>query len=96
MMNKKSRLFGRLYLLALVFSISSAPAVAGEWTWEPVGILKDSVGFFMNNPRLTDASSWIQELNLDENSTEATLTGDTTDGKHILGTDTVNIVPKAK
>jgi hypothetical protein len=37
-----------------------------------------------------------QELNLDENSTEATLTGDTTDGKQILGTDTVNIVPKAK
>ena len=37
-----------------------------------------------------------QELNLDENSTEATLTGDTTDGKHIKGTDTVNIVPKGK
>jgi len=34
------------------------------------------------------------ELNLDENSTEATLAGDTTDGKPIQGTDTVNIVPK--
>ena len=33
-----------------------------------------------------------QELNLDENSTEVTLTGDTTDGKHIQSTDTVNIV----
>jgi hypothetical protein len=37
-----------------------------------------------------------QDLDLDENSTEATLTGDTTDGKHIEGTDTVNIVPKGK
>ena len=33
-----------------------------------------------------------QELDLDENSTDATLTGDTTDGKHIMGTDTVNVV----
>ncbi len=33
-----------------------------------------------------------QELNLDDNSTEATLTGDITDGKHIQGTDSVNIV----
>jgi hypothetical protein len=37
-----------------------------------------------------------QELNLDENSTEATLTSDTTDGKHIEGTDAVNIVPGSK
>jgi len=37
-----------------------------------------------------------QELALDEDSTEATLTGDTTDGKHIRGTDTVNIVTKGK
>jgi hypothetical protein len=37
-----------------------------------------------------------QELNSDENSTEATLTGDTTDGKHIKGSDSVNIVPKGK
>jgi hypothetical protein len=37
-----------------------------------------------------------QELDLDENSTEATLTGDTTDGKHIQGTDSVNIVPRGK
>ena len=35
-----------------------------------------------------------QELNLDQNSTEATLTGDTSDGLHIRGTDTVNIVPR--
>jgi hypothetical protein len=34
-----------------------------------------------------------QELNLDENSTEATLTGKTTGGQPITGTDTVNIVP---
>jgi len=37
-----------------------------------------------------------QELGLDESSTEATLTGDNTDGKHIEGTDAVNIVPKRK
>ena len=37
-----------------------------------------------------------QELNLDENSTEAVLIGDTTDGLHIKGTDGVNIVPKGK
>ena len=37
-----------------------------------------------------------QELDLDENSTGATLTGDTTDAKHIQGTDSVNIVPKDK
>lgn len=35
-----------------------------------------------------------QELDLDENSTGATLTGETWDGILILGTDTVNIVPK--
>ena len=37
-----------------------------------------------------------EDLNLNENSTEATLTGDTTDGKHIRGTDTVNIMPSGK
>ena len=37
-----------------------------------------------------------EELDLGENSAEATLTGDTTDGKHIKGTDAVNIVPKGK
>jgi len=37
-----------------------------------------------------------QELNLDENSTEATLTGNTYDGTPIQGTDTINIVPKGK
>jgi hypothetical protein len=37
-----------------------------------------------------------QDLDLDENSTGATLTGDTTAGKHIQGTDTVNIVLKGK
>jgi hypothetical protein len=38
-----------------------------------------------------------QELvDLDENSTEATLTGYTYGGEFIWGTDTVNIVPKAK
>lgn len=35
-----------------------------------------------------------QELNLEENSTEATLTGETYGGNPIEGTDTVNIVPK--
>jgi hypothetical protein len=34
-----------------------------------------------------------QELDLDEDSTEATLTGTTFDGVPIEGTDTVNIVP---
>ena len=34
-----------------------------------------------------------QELVLDENSTEATLTGDNTNGKSFWGTDDVNIVP---
>lgn len=34
-----------------------------------------------------------QDLNLDENSTEATLTGTTYGGQPIQGTDTVNIVP---
>ena len=38
-----------------------------------------------------------QELvDLDENSTEATLTGSTFDGQPIQGTDTVKIVPKGK
>jgi len=37
-----------------------------------------------------------QDLNLDESSTGATLTGDTNDEKHIRGTNTVNIVPKGK
>ena len=37
-----------------------------------------------------------QELNLDKNSTEATLTGYTSGGEFIWGTDTVNIVPKGK
>lgn len=37
-----------------------------------------------------------QELNLDENSTEACLTGQTTDGQSIHGCDSVNIVPKGK
>jgi len=35
-----------------------------------------------------------QELDLDENSTEATLTGSTYGGQAIQGVDTVNIVPK--
>ncbi len=37
-----------------------------------------------------------QELHLDENSTEATLTGYTHDGEFIWGTDTVNIVSKGE
>jgi len=37
-----------------------------------------------------------QDLNLTEDSTEATLTGMTDDGQPIEGTDTVNIVPKGK
>ncbi|HUV56184.1 MAG TPA: hypothetical protein VMV84_03020 [Dehalococcoidales bacterium] len=37
-----------------------------------------------------------QELDLDEDSTEATLTGATDTGQPIEGTDTVNIVPKKK
>jgi hypothetical protein len=37
-----------------------------------------------------------QELNLTQDSAEATLTGETTDGTHITGTDKVNIVPKKK
>jgi len=37
-----------------------------------------------------------QELGLNGDSTEATLTGTTTDGTPIQGTDTVNIVPKGK
>ena len=37
-----------------------------------------------------------QELNLAEDSTEATLTGETLDGVQIEGTDTVNIVPEDK
>lgn len=35
-----------------------------------------------------------QELSLDQDSVEATLTGMTTDGFHIMATDSVNIVPK--
>ena len=37
-----------------------------------------------------------QDLNLKPTSTEATLTGSTTAGGPIKGTDTVNIVPKGK
>jgi hypothetical protein len=33
-----------------------------------------------------------QELTIPSGSTDATLTGDTTDGLHIMGTDSVNIV----
>ena len=40
---------------------------------------------------------WIQSLNLDENSTEATLSGLTGDGQAFEGTDTVTIIkPKGK
>ena len=40
---------------------------------------------------------WIQSLNLDENSTEATLSGLTRDGQAFEGTDTVTIIkPKGK
>jgi hypothetical protein len=40
---------------------------------------------------------WIKKLNLDENSTEATLTGKTKDGKSFKGTDKVTILkPKSK
>ena len=35
-----------------------------------------------------------QELNLTEDSTEAVLTGETFDGISIIGSDSVNIVPK--
>ncbi len=38
----------------------------------------------------------VQHLNLDMNSTEATLTGNTKKDVPVLGTDTVNIVPAAK
>ena len=37
-----------------------------------------------------------RELDLDENSAEATLTGETYGGTPIQGTDTVKIVPKGK
>jgi hypothetical protein len=37
-----------------------------------------------------------EELGLNQDSTQATLTADTTDGKHIRGTDSVNIVPHNK
>jgi hypothetical protein len=37
-----------------------------------------------------------QELDLDEDSTEATLTGETSDEMQIEGTDMVNIVPKSR
>lgn len=37
-----------------------------------------------------------QDLNLTPSSTSASLTADTTDGSHVKGTDTVNIVPKGK
>jgi len=37
-----------------------------------------------------------QDLDLDENSTEATLLGTTYGGIAVEGTDTVNIVPKGK
>jgi hypothetical protein len=37
-----------------------------------------------------------QDLNLTQDSTEATLTGETLDGTPIEGTDSVNIVPKKK
>jgi hypothetical protein len=37
-----------------------------------------------------------QDLNLTPDSTEAALTGETTDGQYIEGTDSVRIVPKGK
>jgi hypothetical protein len=37
-----------------------------------------------------------QETGISEGDTEATLTGETTDGVMIIGTDSVRIVPKGK
>jgi len=67
--------------------VEFAGATPMRWAWEDVDGDGDKDLLFHFK---------TQELNLDENSTEAILTGDTTDGRHIQGTDAVNIVPKDK
>jgi hypothetical protein len=69
-----------------VFFADASPV---RWTMEDVDSDGDMDMLFHFN---------TQELNLDESSTGATLTGDTSDptNPHLKGTDTVNIVPKGK
>ena len=69
------------------YSIEFASAAPGRWTMEDVdrdGNLDMLFHFY------------TQDLNLTNESTEATLTGETSDGTPIKGTDTVNIVPGGK
>jgi hypothetical protein len=69
-------------------SVTFAGALPVRWATEDVCPYdgKDDMLFHFNT----------QELDLDENSTEATLTGVNIGGKPFHGTDTVNIVPKGK
>lgn len=68
-------------------TVEFAGAAPLRWTWEDVDNDGDVDLLFHFK---------TQELNLDENSTEATLTGETLTGDEIEGTDEVRIVPREK
>jgi hypothetical protein len=68
-------------------TVSLAGAAAVHWAMEDVDADGDT------DLRLQFRT---QELNLDETSTTATLTGETVDGKRIRGTSSVRIVPGGK
>lgn len=68
-------------------TVEFAGAAPLRWTWEDVDDDGD-VDLLLHFR--------TQELNLDENSTEATLTGETLTGDEIEGTDEVRIVPRKK
>ena len=67
-------------------SVLFAGAAPVRWTLEDVdGNGEDDMLFHFKTQEL---------INLDQDSTDATLTGKTTDGKVIQGTDEVRIVPR--
>ncbi len=68
-------------------TVEFAGAAPLRWAWEDVDDDGDVDLLFHFK---------TQELNLDENSTEATLTGETLTGNEIEGTDEVRIVPGKK
>lgn len=70
-------------------TVDFAGAVPVRWTMEDVDSDGDADMLFHFN---------TQELNLDENSTDAILTADTSDlvNPHIVSKDRVNVVPKGK
>lgn len=68
-------------------TVEFAGASPLRWTWEDADDDGDVDMLFHFK---------TQELNLDENSTEATLTSETFGGNSIIGTDEVRIIPRKK